>query len=200
MTRQFRRCFRRKTAIIIVSCSARSTRKTGPTSRRCWPAARMVRCTKSRSPNTILPPIRPRSPARKSSSGSRTAAPGIRKRGLTNIPQLPAEQPFYRQPSTPQRTRPATVADGTMPDTVRQAILDRITNDDPDGARQLLAGIEPSLRPSALAEWRERIAWSYYIENRDADSLALAQSVSDGAGAWVAEGDWNAGLAAWRLG
>jgi soluble lytic murein transglycosylase-like protein len=120
------------------------------------------------------------------------------KRGLASVPQLPVEQPFYRQPATPQRTRPATVNDGTMPDSVRQAILDRITNDDPDGARQLLDGVDAGLSPEARAEWRERVAWSYYIENRDADSLALAQSVSDGAGAWVAEGDWNAGLAAWR--
>ncbi|HEX7711263.1 MAG TPA: lytic transglycosylase domain-containing protein [Sphingomonadaceae bacterium] len=120
------------------------------------------------------------------------------KRGLTDVPQLPVEQPFYRQPASPQRTRPATVADGTMPDTVRQAILDRITNDDPDGARQLLDGVDAALSPEARAEWRERVAWSYYIENRDADSLALAQTVSDGAGPWVAEGDWNAGLAAWR--
>jgi hypothetical protein len=47
----------------------------------------------------------------------------------------------------------------------------------------------------------QRVAWSYYIENRDPEALAFAQTVRDGgAGAWVAEGDWTAGLAAWRLG
>jgi soluble lytic murein transglycosylase-like protein len=122
------------------------------------------------------------------------------KRGLSYSPDLPQELPFYRQPAAPQRKRPPTTDDGTMPDTVRRAILDRITGDDPDGALQLLDGIDASLSPAARAEWRERVAWSYYIENRDADSLALARTVSQGAGPWVAEGDWNVGLAAWRQG
>jgi soluble lytic murein transglycosylase-like protein len=96
--------------------------------------------------------------------------------------------------------RPASVNDGTMPDGVRQAILDRITNDDPDGARALLDGVDAVLSSAARAEWRERIAWSYYIENQDPQALAIAQTVSDGSGAWVAEGYWTAGLASWRMG
>ena len=87
-----------------------------------------------------------------------------------------------------------------MPADVRQAILDRITNDDPDGARALLDGVDALLSPEARAEWRQRVAWSYYIENRDPQALAIAQTVDDGSGAWVAEGDWIAGLAAWRMG
>ncbi len=83
---------------------------------------------------------------------------------------------------------------------LKRAILDRITNDDPDGAKALLAGVDPQLSPQTRAEWRQRVAWSYYIENRDNDALALAVSVDDGSGPWVAEGDWVAGLAAWRLG
>ena len=43
------------------------------------------------------------------------------------------------------------------------------------------------------------MAWSFYIENHDAEALALARSVAHGAGPWVAEGWWTAGLAAWRL-
>ena len=63
----------------------------------------------------------------------------------------------------------------------------------------MLNGVEASLSPEALAEWRQRVAWSYFIENRDAQALAMAQTVSQGRGAWVAEGEWTAGLAAWRL-
>ena len=121
-------------------------------------------------------------------------------RGATAMPDLPVEQPFYPRSSDPRRLRPPSVNDGTMPDNVRQAILDRITNDDPDGARLLLDGVDAVLSSAARAEWRYRVAWSYYITNRDPQALAIAQTVSDGTGAWVAEGYWTAGLAAWRLG
>ena len=121
-------------------------------------------------------------------------------RGATALPDLPQEQTFYARGTAPKRVRPRSVDDGTMPATVRQAILDRITNDDPDGARALLDGVDALLSPEARAEWRQRVAWSYYIENRDPQALAIAQTVQDGSGPWVAEGDWTAGLAAWRLG
>ncbi|MGN6498135.1 MAG: transglycosylase SLT domain-containing protein [Tsuneonella sp.] len=123
------------------------------------------------------------------------------KRGLQALPALPQEQDFVRQPYTGKRVQPASVNDGTMPAAIRQAILDRIVADDPDGARTLLDGIDAGLSSDARAEWRQRVAWSYYIENRDPEAFAFAQTVRDGGtGAWVAEGDWTAGLAAWRLG
>ncbi len=121
------------------------------------------------------------------------------KRGLAAMPSLPAQQSFYRQSSPPKRIRPGSVEDGTMPESVKSRILERITNDDPDGAREALGGVDTQLSPEARAEWRQRVAWSYYIENRDSDALALSLTVADGAGPWVAEGHWVTGLAAWRL-
>jgi len=122
-------------------------------------------------------------------------------RGAISLPDIPAERSVYRQGSTPKRTRPASIEDGTMPPDIRQAILERITNDDPDGARLMLDGIDALLSPEARAEWRQRVAWSYYIENKDPQALAMAQAVAaNGSGPWVAEGEWTAGLAAWRLG
>jgi soluble lytic murein transglycosylase-like protein len=121
-------------------------------------------------------------------------------RGATQLPAIPQEQAFYPRGSAPKRVRPRSVDDGTMPAEVKQAILDRITNDDPDGARTLLDGIDASLSSEARAEWRQRVAWSYYIENRDPEALAIGQIAGIGSGPWVAEGDWTAGLAAWRMG
>ncbi|OCC23143.1 lytic murein transglycosylase [Croceicoccus estronivorus] len=122
------------------------------------------------------------------------------RRGLEFAPSLPQEQTFYSQGSQPKRIRPRSVDDGTMPASISSAILERIKNDDPDGARQLLDGIDSSLSSAARAEWRQRVAWSYYIENDDPAALAMALRVSEGSGDWVAEGDWVAGLASWRLG
>ncbi|QYJ06203.1 lytic transglycosylase domain-containing protein [Qipengyuania flava] len=122
-------------------------------------------------------------------------------RGLESPPSVRRERELVRQPGMTKRIRPRSVQDGTMPGNVRSAILERITNDDPDGARILLDGVDATLSSEARAEWRYRVAWSYYIENRDAQAWALADRVRDnGSGAWVAEGDWAAGLAAWRLG
>lgn len=121
-------------------------------------------------------------------------------RGALQAPRLPQETAFYSRGSLPRRVRPGTINDGTMPADIRQQILERISNDDPDSARLLLDGVDALLSPEARAEWRQRVAWSYYIENRDPEALALAQTVAAGRGPWVGEGDWTAALAAWRLG
>ncbi len=121
------------------------------------------------------------------------------KRGISALPALPSAQRFASQPPAQRRVRPRDVADGTMPNAVAGSIQDKIKNDDPAGAKALLDGIDTQLSLQARAEWRAKVAWSYYIENDDASAYALAQTAGDGAGAWVAEGWWTAGLAAWRL-
>ncbi len=122
------------------------------------------------------------------------------RRGVTQLPAFPQVQRFSRQPEASKRIRPRSVVDGTMPAGTRSAILDAITSDDPAGAYAILQQIDPDLSPASRAEWRQRVAWSFYIENDDQNALALAETVSEGSGAWVAEGEWVAGLAAWRLG
>lgn len=122
------------------------------------------------------------------------------KRGATALPSLPSAQLFASLPSAPKRLRPRDTNDGTMPATIAAGIAERIKNDDPMSARILLDGIAETLSPAARSEWRTKVAWSFYIENDNASAYALAQTVADGAGPWVAEGWWTAGLAAWRLG
>ncbi|WP_407874393.1 transglycosylase SLT domain-containing protein [Qipengyuania nanhaisediminis] len=122
------------------------------------------------------------------------------RRGLERTPVLPAPQIFARQPSASKRLRPATIDDGTMPAKIRETILEAIRGDDPVSAHAALVSVDPMLSPAARAEWRQRVAWSYYIENDDANALSLAETVKQGSGPWVAEGEWVAGLAAWRMG
>ena len=122
------------------------------------------------------------------------------KRGAETVPTIPVEQQFARLPSMPRRSRPASIEDGTMPGAISSGILDRIKNDDPVGARTLLDGIDASLSTSSQAEWRQRVAWSFYIENQDASAYQMAQLAALGTGPWVSEAWWTAGLAAWRLG
>ncbi len=122
------------------------------------------------------------------------------RRGLEQLPEFPEVQGLSRQPEASKRIRPRSVDDGTIPSEAQADILNAISNDDPAGAYAILQQFDPQLSSEARAEWRQRIAWSFYIENDDQNALALAETVSDGSGAWVAEGEWVAGLAAWRLG
>jgi soluble lytic murein transglycosylase-like protein len=122
------------------------------------------------------------------------------KRGLTALPALPPEQGFARQPYAPKRILPRPVNDATMPSATASAILAAIKADNPAEAQRLLAEADPLLSGDARAEWRQRVAWSHYIENNDTAALELARTVAEGTGEWVAEGAWVEGLAAWRLG
>lgn len=121
------------------------------------------------------------------------------KRGVTMVPSLPSANSLVSMPSRAKRIRPRDTNDGTMPGAVSSGILAAIKADNPSGAKALLDGIDTQLSPSARAEWRAKIAWSFYIENDDASAYALAQTANDGSGPWVAEGWWTAGLAAWRM-
>ena len=123
-----------------------------------------------------------------------------RKRGAATLPALPPANRLVSLPSLAKRIRPRETADGTMPAAISAAINAKIKEDDPAGAKLLLDGIDALLSPQARAEWRSKIAWSFYIENQDANAFAVAQTVQDGMGPWVAEGWWIAGLAGWRLG
>ena len=122
------------------------------------------------------------------------------KRGVAYIPPLPTQHSFARQPYAPKRILPRSVTDGTMPGITADLILSAIKADNPAEAQRVLAEIDPMLSSDARAEWRERVAWSYYIENNDAAALELARTAAEGSGAWVAEGAWVEGLAAWRMG
>ena len=120
------------------------------------------------------------------------------KRGVALTLPLPPAQPFMALPTAPRRVRPKSIADGTMPANVSAAILDRIKADDPAAAQLLLDGVGATLSGEARTEWAQKVAWAYYINNRDNDAYQLATSAGQGSGAWVSEAWWVAGLAAWR--
>ena len=63
-------------------------------------------------------------------------------RGAEREADLPYVRDTRSQPVMPRRTLPRSVNDGTMPSSIRSEILQHISNDDPDGARILLDGID----------------------------------------------------------
>lgn len=122
------------------------------------------------------------------------------KRGATILPDRPETTRMSSFAGVTRRGKPRSISDGTMPSALAEKIQDRIVNDDPAGAAAALAEQIDTLSPHARTELQQRVAWSYYIENLDDKALELAQAAATGAGDWVGEAHWTAGLAAWRLG
>ena len=108
------------------------------------------------------------------------------KRGVAELPALPSANRLVSMPNRAKRIRPREVNDGTMPAAVSAGIQARIKADDPAGAKALLDGIDTQLSLETRAEWRAKVAWSFYIENDDANAYALAQTAAEGSGPGVA--------------
>lgn len=123
-----------------------------------------------------------------------------KKRGAQLLPDGPQVQKLMYLGSAPRRRHsPPTTQDATAQALIAQ-ILPFIKNDDPAGAEALIAGSESSLSPDGLAEARERVAWSYYIENDDSNARRLAaQTLETGSQSdWAIQAHWTNGLASWR--
>lgn len=122
------------------------------------------------------------------------------KRGATLLPELPQIQKLVWLGAAPRREYVASVKTDAAAQALGARIIPLIKADDPTGAEALLAGAESTLSREGLTEWRQRVAWSYYIENDDANARRMAQRALDvGTGSsWSVQANWTIGLAAWR--
>ncbi|MBA3940862.1 MAG: lytic murein transglycosylase [Sphingopyxis sp.] len=120
------------------------------------------------------------------------------KRGATDLPTLPFQTRLSWAGSAPRRLNADSVSDPFAAGLAR-GVPERIKNDDPAGAEALLNAVIDKLSPEARAEWMQKIAWSYYIENDDQNALRLALSCTANSGPWATQGAWVQGLASWRL-
>ena len=121
------------------------------------------------------------------------------KRGANDIPTLPAEMRLAWAGSAPRRLGADGVNSDPVAASLARTIPDRIKNDDPAGAEALLNAVVDQLSTEARAEWRQKVAWSYYIENDNANALRLSLACTADVGPWATQGAWVQGLAAWRL-
>jgi soluble lytic murein transglycosylase-like protein len=125
------------------------------------------------------------------------AALAMRK-GATDLPVIPTEQRLQWLGSQPLRGRAATIKVDPVGVALSAKILPLIKADAPADAEKLIDEAEAGLSPEALTEWRQRVAWSYYIVGNDADARRLADKARAGIGEWAVHADWISGLAAWR--
>lgn len=119
-------------------------------------------------------------------------------RGIEALPSLPEARSFGWLGTSPRRGRTATTEGDAVASVMGQRILQFIKDDSPAEAEALLVSNEPNLTPEGLTEWRQRVAWSYYIEDDDTNARRLATVAQSGTGPWAAQADWVVGLTAWR--
>ncbi len=119
-------------------------------------------------------------------------------RGIDTLPSLPQARSLGWLGTSPRRGRTAATEGDAAASVMGQQILQLIKDDRPVDAEAILNTNAPSLTPEGLTEWQQRVAWSYYIEDDDANARRLAVIAQTGVGPWAAQADWVVGLAAWR--
>src|SRR3546814_16537274 len=72
-----------------------------------------------------------------------------------------------------------------------------IKADDGASAEALLDQTQ-GLTPEATTEWRQRVAWMYYLEGDDTNARRVAATAAGDPGEWGVQAHWVTGLAAWR--
>lgn len=122
------------------------------------------------------------------------------RRGATMLPTLPQVQKMVWLGSAPRRQYVSATKTDALAQALVNQILPFIKADNPAGAEALLAPQEAGLTPEGLTELRQRVAWSYYIENDDQGARRMAARALESrvGGDWAVQAHWTTGLAAWR--
>lgn len=120
-------------------------------------------------------------------------------RGATTLPLISQPQQLVWQGEQPRRARVRSVVDPAAAK-LDPLVQPLIVDNRPSEAEAFLTEALDRLTPESRTEYQQRIAWSYYIIGRDADARRLAELARVGIGEWALQGEWVAGLAAWRQG
>ncbi|HWK36777.1 lytic transglycosylase domain-containing protein [Sphingomonas sp.] len=120
-------------------------------------------------------------------------------RGATALPVIPAAQTLVWYDGAPNRRRAKTTArsDAAAAELAR-TVQPMIKADRGADAEALVEAKVNDLTPEALTEWRQKVAWIYYVSNDDVSARRVAALAQGGTGEWASQADWVAGLSAWR--
>lgn len=121
-------------------------------------------------------------------------------RGAAMLPPIPGERRMIPLGSAPRRQRARPVSGEPAADTLRTALQPLVDANSAPEAEALFLQALPTLSFEARAEAAQRVAWIYYLVNRDADARRIVEMGLPGAGGeWAAHANWIAGLASWRM-
>lgn len=123
-----------------------------------------------------------------------------RTRGLGDgdLPVLPTAQKLVWLGSTPTRRRAHSIKSDQAATEIALAIQPFLKTDNGQEAETLVERFADALAPEALTEWRQKVAWIYYVSGDNENARRVAGSAQTGEGEWAPQADWVSGLAAWR--
>ena len=122
-----------------------------------------------------------------------------KKRGVTNLPVLPAPRDLEWVNGAPRRIAAKPTAGDLAASNLALQARPLLKTDKPADAETLLNRTIALLTPEAGTEWQQRIAWSYYTNNDEfGRGPNVATLAAQGPGDWSVQASWVLGLSAWR--
>ncbi|VXC94702.1 lytic transglycosylase domain-containing protein [Sphingomonas sp. AX6] len=119
-------------------------------------------------------------------------------RGGTSLPDATQPQRLMWYDGAPNRARTRSVRSDAVSSELTRLVDPYLKADDGRGAEALVEERASLLTPDALTEWRQRVAWIYYVGGDFADARRVASLAQAGQGEWRVQADWIQGLASWR--
>ncbi|MES2987257.1 MAG: lytic transglycosylase domain-containing protein [Pseudomonadota bacterium] len=168
--------------------------KTGP----LHAIARAELYTAKNSPKVELPPLMALLAEAPELPQAEQIARMASTRGATSLPSLPQAQRLVWYDGAPVRQRARTVSSDNAATEIALAIQPYVKADDGVQAEALVERLGVNLTPDSATEWRQKVAWIYYVSGDDSNARRVAERATQGSGNWVAQADWVSGLAAWR--
>ena len=121
-------------------------------------------------------------------------------RGAVELPNLPSTHRLAGVAGQPRRGRARALRGDPVVAALDSLIQPLIVADRPAEAEALLEARGGDVTEEVLTEFRQRVAWSYYLVGNDVAARQVADRARRGIGEWVVQADWVSGLASWRLG
>jgi soluble lytic murein transglycosylase-like protein len=121
-------------------------------------------------------------------------------RGATSLPPLPQSYELVWQGSQPRRDRVRSVLRDAPSFALDAQVQPLIVANRPPEAEAAFRARQAEIPPDAQTEFRQRIAWSYYIVGDDDAAWRMAEEGRTGSGEWAVQSAWVSALASWRTG
>jgi soluble lytic murein transglycosylase-like protein len=121
-------------------------------------------------------------------------------RGATALAPLPQPYPLVWQGGQPRRDKVRSVLQGAPSFALDALIQPLIVANRPVEAEAAFRARQAEIPSEAQAEFRQRIAWSYYIVGDDEAAYRMAEEGRLGSGEWAVQSAWVSALASWRTG
>jgi soluble lytic murein transglycosylase-like protein len=122
------------------------------------------------------------------------------QQGMTTLPILPQPHELVRLAGASKRVAARPTRSDAAAARLSVAATPLVKANDGAGAEAKVEEVAGQLSPEALAEWRQRVAWAYYLANDDVNARRVAAAAGAGAGEWTVQANWVLGLASWRSG